>query len=426
MDKRMKEWMDAAQQKFGLGSYYLHSYELYREVMLLNETGYFLSMEWFPSHIADWEEDSNPEGTAVITVNLHTGQYKSVIFVGGKSCASETPFQDAGRNEVIRWMEAEAGIEYGKQFRLDMEQEGEYHFTACIDGVPLSPGGRAELRFDAEGKLTFYSVYGTFPDRSLLEEADDSFILTLEAAEPLAKKQLKLLELPLLEEQRIIPVYGLEEIYIANDGLSVIPFDIHRNTGMSVSLDKLMAWEQPATEQKPFERIELELHETVTLEQAASREPHPDSSPITEEEQAMCIGAAEAALRQIYPQDSGQWVLKSLQRDRGYIQAVLRPGTPSNRVLQRKLLLFLDSRQYTVINYMDNAPLLSMFDDFQREEKVAVSHDEAYDKLKGRLELTPVYVYDPERKKYLLCGKLDCRYGVVGPSGDVVELNRLQ
>ncbi|MBG9794124.1 hypothetical protein ABD76_17080 [Paenibacillus dendritiformis] len=424
MDKRIKEWIDAAQQKFGLDHYYLHSHQLYREVTLLNETDYFLSMEWFPSHITEWEEDNNPEGTAVVTVNLHTGQYKSVIFVGGKSFAAGTPFQRAGRNEIIRWIAAEAGIVYGRQFRLDKEQDGEYHFIECVDGVPLSPGGRAELRFDAEGKLTFYSVYGTFPDRSLLQEAD--YTLTLEAAEPLAKKQLKLVELPLLEEQRIIPVYGLEEIFIANDGLTAIPLELIRGAGKSVNIDKLMTWEQPAAEAGLLERMELSLHETVTLEQAEAREPHPDSFPIAEAEQAKCIGAAEAALRQIYPQDSGQWVLKSLQRDRGYIQAVLRPSTSSNRVFQRKLLLFIDPRQYTVINYMDNAPLLSMFDDFQREEKVAVSHEEAYDKLKGRLELTPVYVYDAERKKYLLCGKLDCRYGVIGASGDVVELNSLQ
>ncbi|MFD3270051.1 hypothetical protein ACE3MS_07895 [Paenibacillus dendritiformis] len=425
MDKRIKEWIDAAQQKFGLDNYDLHSHEVYREVTLLNETDYFLSMEWFPSHITEWEEDCNPEGTAVITVHLHTGQYKSVIFVGGKSFAAGTPFQHAGRDDVIRWIEEEAGIVYGKQFRLEKEQEGEYHFTDCIDGVPLSPGGRAELRFDAEGKLTFYSVYGTFPSRSLLEEADYS--LTLEAVEPLARRQLKLLELPLLEEQRIIPVYGLEEIYIANDGLTAIPFELNRNAGMSVNIDKLMTWEQPtaAAEPEPVERIELDLHETVTLEQAASREPHPDTFPITEEEQVKCIDAAEAALRQLYPQDSGQWVLKSLQRERGCIQAVLRQSTPSKRVFQRKLLLFIAPHSYTVINYMDNGPLLSMFDEFQFEEKVAVSHEEAYDKLKGRLELTPVYVYDAERKKYLLCGNLDCRYGVMAASGDVVELNSL-
>ncbi|MGG4393119.1 hypothetical protein ABEX25_02235 [Paenibacillus thiaminolyticus] len=423
MDKRIKEWIDAAQLTFGLDNYELHSHQLYREVTLLNETNYFLSMEWFPSHITEWEEDCNPEGTAVITVNLHTRQYTSVIFVGGKSFATGKPFQQAGLNKVIRWIEAEAGIAYGKQFRLDKEQEGEYHFTECIDGIPLSPGGRAELQFDTEGKLTFYSVYGTFPDRSLLQEAD--YTLTLEAVEPLARMQLKLLEIPFLEEQRIIPVYGLEEIYIANDGVTAIPFEINRGAGMSVNIEKLMTWEQPTTEPEPLERIEIVLHETVTLEQAESRKPHPDSLPITEAEQAKCIDAAEAALRQLYPQDSGQWVLKSLQRERGYIQAILRQSTPSNRVFQRKLLLFIDPHRCKVINYMDNAPLLSMFDEFQLEEKVAVSHEEAYDKLSGRLELTPVYVYDAGRKKYLLCGKLDCHYGVKAANGDVVELNSL-
>lgn len=421
MDKRIKEWIDATQQTFGLDNYYLQSYELYREVTLLNETDYFLSMEWFPSHVTEWKEDCNPDGTAVITADLHTRQYRSVIFVGGKSFAKGMPFQHADRNAVIQWIEAEAGIVSGEQFCLEKEREGEYHFTECIDGVPLSPGGQIELRFDPEGKLTFYSVYGPFPARSLLQEEDYS--LTLEAVEPLARKQLKLLELPLLEEQRIIPVYGLEEIYIANDGSSTIPFEINRDTGMRVNINKTMTWEQPNSE--PCEKVEMVLHETVTIEQAEAREPHPDSFPITEAEQAECIAAVEAGLRQLYPQDSGQWVLKTLQRERGYIQAVLRQKTPSKRVFQRKLLLFMDPRQYKVINVMDNEPMLSMFDEFQLEETIAVSHEEAYDKLKGLLELTPVYVYDPEQKKYVLCGKLDCHYAVIASSGDVVEMNSL-
>lgn len=50
---------------------------------MLGETGYLLSMEWFPSHIKEWKEDYNPEGTAVITLDLLSNNYKSVIFVGG-------------------------------------------------------------------------------------------------------------------------------------------------------------------------------------------------------------------------------------------------------------------------------------------------------------------------------------------------------
>lgn len=35
-------------------------------------------------------------------------------------------------------MEAEVGLEYGKQFYLLKEERGEYHFAECIDGIPIS------------------------------------------------------------------------------------------------------------------------------------------------------------------------------------------------------------------------------------------------------------------------------------------------
>lgn len=421
MDIRIKELVDVTQQTFGLDNYYLQSHEFYREVTMLGGTDYFLSMEWFPSHVTEWKEDCNPEGTAVITIDLQSRNYKSVIFVDGKTYANGTPFQHIDLNGVIQWIEAEEGIVYGKQFHLMKEQAGEYHFAECIDGVPVSPGGQMELRFDPEGRLTFYSVYGQFPDSSLLQE--ENYSLTLKAVEPLARKQLQLKEYPVNEEQHLLPLYGIEEIYITNDGTATIPFELITGARARLNIDQVMHWEQPNME--PLEKREMCLHEAVTIEQAAAREPHQDSFPITDAEQAKCIAAVEAGLSQIYPHDSGKWMLKTLHRERGYIQGILRLKAPSKSVFQRKILLFINAQHYNVINYMDNKTLLNMFDEFQIEGDIAVSHDEAYDKLKGWLELTPVYVYDLGQKKYVLCGKLDCQFAVKASNGEVVELDSL-
>ena len=47
-----------------------------------------VGMEWFPNHVIKQEDDgSNPEGTAVIEVNLNTGKFESAIFVMGKTFA---------------------------------------------------------------------------------------------------------------------------------------------------------------------------------------------------------------------------------------------------------------------------------------------------------------------------------------------------
>lgn len=162
MDIRIKELLDATQQKYGLDNYYLHSHEIYRDVTILGETNYFLSMEWFPAHMKEWKGDYNPEGTAVITIDLQSRNYKSVIFVGGISYANGTPFQNIDFNEVIRWIEDEARIVYGKQFHLEKEQIGEYHFIEKIGSIPVTPGGRIELRFDVEGRLVFTVYMASF------------------------------------------------------------------------------------------------------------------------------------------------------------------------------------------------------------------------------------------------------------------------
>lgn len=422
MDFRIKELVNATQQTYGLDNYYLHTNEIYREVTMLGETDYLLSMEWFPSHIKEWKEDYNPEGTAVITLDLLSNNYKSVIFVGGKSYANRTPFQNIELNSVIQWMEAEVGLEYGKQFYLVKVERGEYHFAECIDGIPISLGGRMELRFDTEGRIIFYSVYGQFPSSSLVQK--EYYSLTLQAVEPLAKNQLQLIEYPVYEMKHLLPIYGIEEIYITNDGTTTIPFEMISGTRARLNIDQVMQWEQADTKQ--FARTEIRLQEVVTIEQAIAREPHPDSFSITDIEQAQCITAVEVGLSQLYPDESGQWILKTLHRERGHIQATLRMNAPSNRIFQRKLFLFIDTNNYKVINYMDNKLMLDTFDEFKSEGEIAVSHDEAYDKLKGWFELTPVYVYNPGQTKYVLCGKLDCNYAVKATSGDVVELGSLE
>ena len=52
--------------------------------------------------------------------------------------------------------------------------------------------------------------------------------------------------------------------------------------------------------------------------------------------------------------------------------------------------------------------------------------DEAFQYIRPYIELTPVYVYNAERKEYILCGKLDSQYGVNAVHGEIVELNKLK
>ncbi|MGG0718185.1 hypothetical protein ABE096_11435 [Robertmurraya massiliosenegalensis] len=63
--------------------------------------------------------------------------------------------------------------------------------------------------------------------------------------------------------------------------------------------------------------------------------------------------------------------------------------------------------------------------EFEVAETVAMTKEEAFEKLKDRFELKLYYVYDFEQNKYLLCGKLDCQYGVHAGSGELVLLDDL-
>ncbi|PWA11156.1 hypothetical protein DCC39_09975 [Pueribacillus theae] len=419
MDTRIKELIDFTKTKFGLGNYYLHTYELCRDVNIFNETIYTLSMEWFPNHITEQEdEDLNPDGTAAIDITINTRQFKSVIFVGDKSYTNKNTFKNYNKNDIIHWIENETGLKYGNQFQLVKEEVGEYCFRECIDGVAVSPSGSIEIEFDAEGKLTHFSVIGQFPSKDKV--ARSHFSLQLEDVEKLAKDQFKLFEFPSDERKQFIPLYGIEEIYVTNDKTSTIPYETIVAERARLEIGKILHWNTPI--QKPFERKEISLDEEVTLEQAFSSEPHPDSLPISKMEQEQCVDAVEKFLRQVFPKDCGKWILKTLRRDKGFILATLKRIKSDMRVFQRKLLVFLDRTTLQPINYMDNREFLEIFQDYEEPEEISLNKDDAYEKIKSLIELKPVYVYDFNQDKYRLCGEIDCQYGVNASNGEVISL----
>ncbi len=421
MDARIQELIDFTREKFGLWNYYLESHSFNRSVNIFNKTTYTMSMEWFPNEVAEpVDEDENPDGTAVIEVDIHTVKFQSAIFVMGQTFA-KNGVTFSGRNEIISWVEQETGLEYRQQFQLRKEEKGELHFSECIDGVSVSPAGMIDVKFDQDGRLTSFSSYGHFPSKEMVKV--EPYILTLEKIEDIAKEQLKLLEFPLFEQKRLLAAYAVEEIYVRNDQTSTIPFEIIVDVKGYLKIDKALEWDESLD--TTFIRKELKWYEEITAEQAFSGEASPDSFPITEAEQEKCVIVVRDLLRKEYPNDSGIWILKSLHRERGYIHAILRANKQDNRVFQRKMNVMIDPKILRAVNYMDNLMMLEMFDEFEVPEKVVISKDEAYEKLKGKFELTPYYVYDFKQNQYVLCGKIDCHYGVNATTGEVVGLDEL-
>ncbi len=416
---KTEELITFTKQALGLHDYHLYSHHFQRKVNLFNETVYTLEMEWFPAHIDSREEDgTNPRGTACIEIDVHTRQFQSIVFVGGQTAAKKGQFTREDGGDVIEWVEKETGLIYGQHFYLIHQERGKLRFAAGVDGTPVSPSGSIEIEWDDAGRLTFYAKYGYFPSKQQARE--ERFSLTLEQIQSMAREQLKLLQVPSQKEQRIMPVYALEEIYISNDLSATIPFEPLIEAPSSLSVDEILHWETPLN--GSFHRQEVEHAEVVTPAQAFSGEASPDANPISPDDQQSCVHAVLHVLRQEYPQESGQWRLKTLYRDQGYIHAVLRRKEESRFALKRKLVVIIDPHRFEVLNYVDNLGLLEMFSQWPKSSQVAVTKEEAYDKLKDLFTLTPTYVYDQGQRMYRLCGQLDCTYGVQAENGQVLIL----
>ncbi|MGM8363928.1 hypothetical protein ACLIBG_00470 [Virgibacillus sp. W0181] len=420
MDNRIKGLIDFTYRKFGLNNYYLQRYHLDRSVNIFNKTIYTLCMEWFPNHLKELEDDDlNPEGTAVIEINIHSRKFERVIFVGGTSYADGLIFPDMNIETIVKWIEQETGLSYGEEFQLHKAEKGEFHFKQHFAGVAISPSGSIEVKVDLEGKLTFFAVHGEFLFSDKIK--NERYTLSLEKIENFAKEQLGLVEFPLFEQEKLMPVYAVEEVYITNDQTSMIPFEFIVDERSRTKIDQTLYWEAPI--HQTFERQEIQMTEDVTIEQAFSGESSPDSFPITKTEHQKCVEAVSTFLRKEYPNDTGKWILKTLHRDKEYIHATLRVNKQDDRVFQRKINVMIGAKSFQPLNYIDNQPMLEMIEEFQAPEQVTITKEAAYEKLKKLFKLDPYYVYDFEQKQYVLCGRLDCLYGVDASTGEIVALD---
>jgi hypothetical protein len=110
--------------------------------------------------------------------------------------------------------------------------------------------------------------------------------------------------------------------------------------------------------------------------------------------------------------------------DGGYIVVLLKMLNDKRAVPKWKRL-FLDKEGNTVLQVMDNDFMLEMLRDFQQAGESIITKEEAFNALKPYLELKPYFAYHPVQQIYILCGKLDCRYGVAADTGEVFELDKV-
>lgn len=428
MDKRLQEIINATSEKFGLQTYHLHTSRLYTTVDTIRGTSYQLSMEWFVNGVTErTEEDLNPPGTAVIEYDISSKRYNSVIFVGEETFAtSSTRF--ATISEIIEWVEKETGLRHEEQFILNGRKQPSttYNFIACHNGIPLSPGGMITVVHNDAGQLIDFSVSSSFPVKETIKE--EPYTLTLDAdVLRIADEQTRLIEFPSTEENKWVPAYALEEIYITNDLSATYPFEFLVDNRFRLDIDHIFQWETPLALTYEEQKLALfQNQEEVTAEQAFTNESHPDMLPITLDEQQQAIHAISDFLRSIYPTESGRWRLTYLYRQNNYIQAVLRPAS-STKVISGKIVVFLDSKQLQIVSYFDNQFFWKeVYGNLEQAEPITIEKEIAFERLKQHITLTPMYVLHPDGTYYVLCGKLDCEYGVLASNGDVILLDSIE
>ncbi|WP_077329495.1 hypothetical protein [Virgibacillus siamensis] len=418
MNKQLQETIEYTQEKLGLEQYDLKQHQFYQETNHFNETIYILSMEWLPNTVQN-AENVISAGAAVVDLNFHTKEFTQITFVQGVSYAAPDKYPLPDTESAIEWIEEQTGLTFGRQFLLIDEDDGVLRFGAAVDNIPVSPVGTIEIAFNAAKQLTDFRIDGDFPDESRIQW--EPFALTPEKFEPCAGKQCVLMEIPDESEKKWKAYYGIEEIFIRNDGKTTIPFV--RDANSSIVFDMVLEWDEALDE--AFVSQETDFSTEATVEMAIANKPHPDAQPISEEEQKACAMETLHFLQKVYPDDSGQWKLTKLSREKGYLFAELRPTEPTGYVFERKVRVIIDPDRLAPVNYIDNKEMLQMFNDFQEADLVTVGQEDAFKKLQEHLEIDPVYVYDDASGSYVLCGKLDCAYAVDAVTGETILLGTL-
>ncbi|HLS09455.1 hypothetical protein [Lentibacillus sp.] len=422
MNAQLQEVVNDTREMLGLHHHELERYHFFRETNHHNETVYILGMEWFPNGVESDEDGLNPEGTAVVDVNFHTRELRQLVFVGGVNSADNSLYPtSAAKEDVIEWIEAVTGLTFGRQFLIAREEEQVLEFEAAVDNIPVSPGGTIHVEFNDDDVMRSFYINGSFPGEEQIEW--EPFALTPDKYEPTAKAQCQLLELPDEEQEKWVPVYGIEEVFLTNDAERTIPFTFGEDHSPFVAKDDVLQWDAPL--EGEFERKEIDLSAEVTLETVLENAPHPDTFPLSDAEIAACEREVLRFMRLVYPDESSKRRLTGFYLKDGYIKAEIRPVKDAKNVLDIKINLLIERNTLTAVNYFDQDKLFEAFRHFANSDKPTLSLEEAFDKLRGYLEVEPVYVYDSGMDRYMLCGKVDCAYGVNAETGEVMALNEM-
>lgn len=414
MNATIQEIAKDIQKQFGLDNYVVKNHHIFTETTLSNKTEYIVSFEFLPSEQDNEDEGYNPSGTALLDINLHTKELKQITFLNHVTYAAEGVFPTQDMDQIIDWVEEVTGMMFGKQFKLVHEFENEISFQATIDNIEVAPTGAIDLTFNEQGQMTQFSINGIFPTE---EEVDwEPFSLTTEDILDSMMDHLTLVETPDEENQKWLNLWQIKTFYIKNDRTKLIlPEDLYQLDNF-LKLNVPVKWDKAHTD--TFTPEDYDFSTEITYDEAIENKGAKEQ--ITENEKQLCLEEVTKVVSSIFPNDSGKWTVTGMYPEKNYLICEL--NGEKYRSIQRKLKIIIKRETFTTVNYWDNHFILDMFRSFDEPQQAVVDRNEAFEKLKGNIELTPVYVKESNSDVYQLCGRIECDDVVDAVSGELIRI----
>ncbi|KGX94109.1 hypothetical protein N781_02310 [Pontibacillus halophilus JSM 076056 = DSM 19796] len=417
MYEKVEQFEEIVRKRFGLQQHLLYDYGIFKkDGRLPLEQTHVLSLEFFPPGEFERIEDSNPDGTAVIDIDVYSGEVLSMLYVSG--VRTGTPILLPNEDEVKRWVLEAQPTKDMLPLQVQKSECNLYMLQTYVDGIPLSPGGLIEVKVNERQELTSYAKFGSFPPSAMVQKEDYQLKLD-EHMKHQAAEQVSLVQIPSVKNKEWVAAYVFDEVYVHNDGQNTSDYLMDVRT--SVPVHKKMMWDEPLEEE--FKEGVLFKSEILKKGWPAEK-PHPLKIVFTENELKRVEEATREFLRRAYPYDSGKWELGRVHMDKEYVIAHLHRAN-DNRLIKRKLAVYIDCVTYKAINYMDSQLFLSMYNDLKPSKEAKINGVHAFEQLWDCATLEPWYVYNPKSNTYEICGKLDCEYGIRADNGERVTVNDL-
>jgi len=409
--------------EFILEKYQLNDYILYESSYarhkINDQTVYSFETFWIPRGAFVIEEEDGtmlPEGTVQITIDPVTKRTTTLSFHGPTSIHS-VPDDLLDSTTRTAWIESETDMIHGTHFMLEEENDTFFSYVSCHEGIRLSPGCFIHLTLTENGQLDELFLYGPHPSDHHVNQ--EPFALTLEDIDSLAKQQIKWFSYTKPGHQY---AHTVVETFVTQEGSILVPSKLDFTS--SLDRNDILTWANSST--SILKRHPFQSAASVTAEDVIMQTEHPDFHPISQETVNACRNAIQKIVQNVYPSESGQWMIRHIYRQHPYLAVKLSRAHPTSYVdQQRRVTILLDEKTLDWISLTDDQELHTALASVTPPELEDHQQDIIFNALRPYLLLAPRYVFAASKGQYVLCGLLDSNHAYLPATNEVVLMRDL-